>query len=142
MNKIFLFVIIFSMCSLAQTIYELPFASQGNEIELTIANTSDIPLQNVKVDVEKTPAWINFNNCQTIISKIDGHNETIALFEFSVDRKAPVGEAGTILFKVKSPLEDELYKEINVVVAKPTTYELSQNYPNPFNPATKIEFII
>src|SRR4030042_5805859 len=142
MKKMFLFIIITSTYSFAQTIYELPFASQGNQIELTVANTSGVSLQNVTISVEETPAWISFDNRQTTISKIRSNNEVAVLFEFSVDKSAPVGEAGTILFKIKSPLGDKWRKEINVAASKPTTYELSQNYPNPFNPATKIEFII
>jgi len=36
------------------------------------------------------------------------------------------------------------YKNLNneVIIGKPSSFELSQNYPNPFNPSTKINFQI
>jgi len=142
MKKIFLFAILFYGLIHAQTIYELPFASKGNQIELSVANTTDITLENITVNIDATPGWINFEKCQAIIAKIAGNNESPALFEFSVDKKSPVGEEGKIIFKIKNLHGDEWSKEINVIVSKPVNYELTQNYPNPFNPSTKIEFII
>jgi len=142
MKKMFLLILIFSSCISAQTIYELPFASKGNIIELAIANTSTIPIQNIIVNVEEKPGWISFEKSESLLSEIDINDEAPALFEFSVDKNAPVGEEGRIIFAIKSPAGDKWRKEIKVEVSTPTTYELSQNYPNPFNPTTKVEFII
>jgi len=142
MKKTILLVILFSLHISAQTVYELPFASKGNQIELAVANTSDKAIENVSVDVASAPEWINFENSQTLIAELTGESEAAALFEFSVDKRAPVGEAGKIIFKVHNTPGDQWTKEINVTVSRPDKYELTQNYPNPFNPTTKIEFVL
>jgi len=62
LKRIFVFVVILSMHPFAQTVYELPFASKGNIIELAIANTSTIPIQNIIVNVEvSTPTTYELN---------------------------------------------------------------------------------
>ena len=142
MKKYFIILILFSIQLSAQTVYELPFASEGNQIELAVANTGNAALENITVNVETAPTWINFTHCQALITEVGGGSEIPALFEFSVDKRAPVGEEGKIIFKINTPSGDKWSKEINVTVSKPVSYELSQNYPNPFNPSTKIEFII
>lgn len=142
MKKMILLVMFISLHMSAQTVYDLPFASKGNQIELEVANTSDKVIENISVDVESAPEWINFENSQTLIAEVTSEAEAAALFEFSVNIRAPVGEAGRIVFKLNSAQGDEWTKEINVQVSKPDNYELTQNYPNPFNPATKIEFVL
>ena len=142
MKKIILLVMLFGLHISAQTVYELPFASKGNQIELEVANTSDKVIESVNVDVESAPEWINFETLQSVIGELTGKNETAALFEFSVDKRAPVGEEGKIIFNIGSTSGDTWKKIINVTVSKPENYEITQNYPNPFNPTTKIEFVL
>jgi hypothetical protein len=43
---------------IAQTVYELPFASSNNSIELTVANTSSTALSGVTVAAKDTPPWL------------------------------------------------------------------------------------
>jgi hypothetical protein len=133
---------LFAMHISAQTVNELPFASKGNQIELEVANTSDKVIESVSVDVESAPEWINFENLQSVVGELTGKNETAAIFEFSVDKRAPVGEEGKIVFNIGSTSGDSWKKTINVTVSRPENYELTQNYPNPFNPTTKIEFVL
>ncbi|MFC2134616.1 T9SS type A sorting domain-containing protein [Bacteroidota bacterium] len=142
MRKIFIIIMLFTVQLYAQTVYELPFASEGNQIELAVANTTGEAFLNVTVNVESKPAWIKFKNTQFNIPVVERANDIPALFEFSVDRRAPVGEEGKIVFVINDPSGDKTAKEINVAVSKPVSYQLAQNYPNPFNPSTKIEFII
>ena len=133
---------LFSLTLSAQTVYELPFASKGNEIELAVANTSNKIIEGIFVEVESAPEWINFGNTQVQFAELRGTSEMPALFEFAVDKRAPVGETGRILIKVTNTEGDKWSREINVTVSKPDNYELTQNYPNPFNPTTKIEFML
>lgn len=44
---------------MAQTVYEIPFASKGNEIELSIYNDSENNLSNVQISAKDFPSWIN-----------------------------------------------------------------------------------
>lgn len=55
MKKIILLVMFISLHMSAQTVYDLPFASKGNQIELEVANTSDKVIENISVDVESAP---------------------------------------------------------------------------------------
>ena len=142
MKKIILLIMLFALDISAQTVYELPFASKGNQIELEVANTSPKAIDNVSVDVDSAPEWINFENLQSVVGELIGERESAALFEFSVDKRAPVGEEGKIVFNIASAAGDTWKKTINVTVSRPENYELTQNYPNPFNPTTKIEFVL
>ena len=42
------------------TVYQLPFASVGNSIELSIANAASLPLSQVTVQAAAVPGWIRF----------------------------------------------------------------------------------
>jgi hypothetical protein len=41
-------------------VYQLPFASSGNTIELTVANTSSIALSGVQIEATGVPSWLKF----------------------------------------------------------------------------------
>ncbi len=51
--KITFFLILLTSLTFPQTVYEIPFASSGNEIELEIFNDSEINLKNVSVAILK-----------------------------------------------------------------------------------------
>jgi hypothetical protein len=126
-------------------VYEIPFPegtgeSKGNVIELSVANTSALTAEQVKVEVAGAPSWITFARKDTVISSLKSKEEQTASFTFSVGKAAEVNKEQTLSFAISTKNGEIWTKEIKVKVAPPATYELFQNYPNPFNPTTVISY--
>lgn len=125
----------------AQTVYEIPYLSKGNEIELTITNSINYTLKNISVNITKAPEWLELLKKSEEISEINSKGEKIITFSFNIKRTAKVNTNEDIVFTVKND-KAGYEKTITIRVAAPTQYTLYQNYPNPFNPTTKIEYDI
>ena len=83
--------------------HRLPFASEGNTLELAVANTSaEAALENVTVHIEMAPEWLAFTTDETLLEAIASGEESTAAFLFDVNRNAPVGEAGEVVFRIES----------------------------------------
>ena len=121
-------------------VYQLPFASVGNSIELSIANTASLPLSKVTVEAAKIPGWIRFMETTQTLPLLKASQELPVLFTFSVDKTAPVRKEESITFRIVSATGENWTKEIRVSVAPPERFELFHNYPNPFNPTTTISY--
>ena len=121
-------------------IWQIPFASTGNTISMSIQNNSAIEANNVSVTFYNIPAWITFKTNTGIIKSVTANASQDAEFTFSVDKKAPVGKDTTLTATIKTSDGQIWTKEIKVVVAAPKDYKLYNNFPNPFNPSTKIAF--
>ena len=122
------------------TAYQLPFASVGNSIELSIANAASLPLSKVTVEAAAVPGWIRFKETRQTLRWLKANQELPVLFTFSVDKIAPVGKEASISFRIVSSTGESWTREIRVSVAPPEQFELFQNYPNPFNPTTTISY--
>ena len=136
----FTFAFVLTNALVAQSVYELPFASKDNSFDLAVENTAWIQVKQVKVKVEGQPDWISFNSAETIIDGLSKGEEKIASFVFSVDKKALVKKEQKLTFVITGPNNQSWTKEITVSVAPPEKFELFQNYPNPFNPVTTISY--
>jgi hypothetical protein len=120
--------------------YEIPFASKGNIIELSVANSSTLIAEGVKVEVTNVPQGIKFIEKTIALPTLKAKEEQTASFSFSVEKTAQINKEQTLSFRITDKTGQEWTKEIKVKIIPPTTYELFQNYPNPFNPTTTIEY--
>jgi hypothetical protein len=127
---------------IGQSVHRLPFASTDNSIELTVANTSTLPLVGVTVEATGLPSWLRFHERKQSIALLKANQELPVLFTFSVDKSAPVKQEGIIIFSISSSTREKWTKEIKIQVAAPEKFELFQNYPNPFNPSTIISYVL
>jgi len=135
-------LLILSSFLYSQTVYEIPFSSKGNEIELTIKNTSSITAKEVKVHAVNLPEWIKFANKEETVKELQGNSEDVVKFKFAVEKESPVGEEKVIKFKITTENGGSWEKEIKIRILPPEKFELNQNYPNPFNPTTTISYTI
>jgi len=136
--KSFIATLLLASAALSQDAYKIPFASQGNTIELTVANTSSVPASRVSVEVTGASSWLSFTQKTVALDQLNTKQEKPATFSFSVDKLAPVGREESLVFTIKSQSGETWTKEIKIQVAPPEKFELFQNYPNPFNPTTTI----
>jgi hypothetical protein len=124
----------------AATCYDVPFASKGNTIELSVANTSTLSAEGVKVEASNIPEGIKFTEKMVTLPTLKTKEEQTASFTFSVEKTAKVNKEDTLRFTITDKAGQIWTKEIKISIIPPTTYELLQNYPNPFNPTTTIEY--
>jgi hypothetical protein len=124
----------------AQQAYQIPFASKGNTIELTVANSSALTAEGVKVALTNAPEWLRFTEKEVTLASLKAKEEQAASFIFSVDKSAQVNKEQTLSFSITDKSGQRWAKEITIKIAPPATYELFQNYPNPFNPTTVISY--
>jgi hypothetical protein len=121
-------------------LYQIPFASTGNRIELTVANASERSAANLKIEAVNLPKWLGLSLPIQNISNIKPNEENPVEFVFSVDKSAPVNTEQTISFTISTPTGEQWSKQIRISITAPERYELFQNYPNPFNPSTIINY--
>jgi hypothetical protein len=124
----------------AARVYEIPFASKGNTIELAIANSSDVSTDGVKVELKSEPEGLKFAEKIVALPTLKSKEEQTLTFRFDVEKTAKVNNEQTLNFTISNKNGQEWKKEIRIKISAPTTYELFQNYPNPFNPTTTIEY--
>ncbi|MEW5797982.1 MAG: T9SS type A sorting domain-containing protein [Bacteroidota bacterium] len=136
-------ILLFVCCVfVAQSQNKIPFASQNNAIELSIANASTVAANIVVVEVTSAPQWLQFPNRKVTIENLSANQNKTAHFTFSVDKSASVNKSEQIIFTISNSNGERWTKTLSLQVSPPERFELFQNYPNPFNPATTISYLL
>jgi hypothetical protein len=133
-------LLIFTNLCVAQKTYEIPFSSKGNEIELSVANTSNAEIEVVRVVLTNAPEWLKFESQSDTLQQLQSKAEKAASFTFSVAKTAPINKEQTLNISITDKKGQNWTKDIAIKITPPATYELFQNYPNPFNPITVISY--
>jgi len=121
-----------------KNVHLIPFASEGNVVELTVANSSARAVSGVTVTAD-VPSWVQLSHTDSSIDGIGPNGEALARFTFSVGKTVPVGEPAVLLFYITANGRTWT-REITIEIGVPEVFELYQNYPNPFNPQTTIPY--
>jgi hypothetical protein len=123
-----------------EKVYEAPFGTAGNVIELTVGNKMATAAREVKVEVRAVPEGIKFEENKKTIEGIKPNEEEAVEFRFTIEKTVEIEKEQVIEFQLTDTTGMMWKKEIRLKVLPPETYELYQNYPNPFNPITTIEY--
>lgn len=120
--------------------YEVPFASSGNTLTITVSNVKASALKDVRVTARDMPTWLSLKQHEVQLSRVKAGAAKAARFTFSVSNEAPVGKTATLSFDIATPAGRLLTKEIAIEVSAPEVFKLYGNYPNPFSVGTTIAY--
>jgi len=122
--------------------YDVQPGTKGNKINLTMVNMSETnSLENIRIKPVDFPGdIIVFKTKNQLIKLIDAKKESEVVFQFDINRNAPVNTKDTLRFSITGNNNVSAQKEIILNFTAPKEYRLEQNYPNPFNPSTKIQY--
>ncbi len=140
MKRMLVCLTLLSVTLLAQNVYEIPFASKGNIIELEIANTSENENFIGELAIINKPEWVKFTKETNAIDQIAPGENAMARLKFDINKEATVDIEEELVIKILEKSGQTWEKVLKLKVLPPDKFEVFQNYPNPFNPTTKISF--
>ena len=102
-----------------------------------MANAGDRALGSVTVVLVAAPEWFSISPERVVLDGVAGGEEAVAVFGFGVDRAAPVGEPGEVVFEIRDAAGAALgVKPVRLAVEAPRVVALHPSYPNPFGGTT------
>lgn len=138
---LFLLLLIIPVLSFSQTKYEVTPGQKGNEIVLTLSNTSSTQnISNLNVKILKSPSVLTFGTSEQTIKQLNHNEEVDVKYVFDIKRDAQVNKTDSVIFQIYSAKGISDIKKIYITYLAPKEYSLSQNFPNPFNPTTVIQY--
>jgi hypothetical protein len=123
-------------------VHLVPFASDDNRIELSVANTTGAALSAIEVIAVEIPAWLDLRLAEQVLESVGAGEEPTAVFHFDVSERAPVGQSALVRFEVRLGAHVLAEKHLHLEVESPREVVLRGNYPNPFSGQTQIGYAL
>ena len=120
--------------------HSVPFASVGNTLALTVANTAEDILTSATVTLTEAPVWLVVTPAEVALDSLAAGAEAAAAFAFDVAPEAPVGEAGAVHFTITTADGQSVEKAVWLEVAAPAIFRLDGAYPNPLRDRTTFAY--
>ena len=141
MRYLMSFSLFFLQLSLSAQEHSVPIATDGNLFVLSVQNSTQLPLNNVRVTVASAPDWLVFKTPSVSIQSISAKQQYDAEFEFRVlDVQADL--AGSVVFLITDSRDRFLGQRTLrfLTVTMPKTTRLDPPFPNPANPGATIRY--
>ena len=138
--KILVILAVMTGTTLAQSVHEVPFASNENVLEVTVENPASTSISNVTLRVLQAPKWFQLTSREPALGHISAHQGAVARLSFSIERSAPIGKPEPLVYTILDESGQRWTREMRLSVAPPAEFALFQNYPNPFNPTTTVGY--